>query len=60
MAVAGEDVNFPSSPMYLILDQAVSAFPFPPESGPGVYPAVMQVEYVRVYARQNRTGGTTK
>ena len=34
-------VNFPTQPMYPILDQAVDSWLFPPSSGPAVYPAYM-------------------
>lgn len=49
--VNGSKVNMPSSPMYLIFDQAVDAELFPPGTGPSEYGegVELQIEYVRVY-----------
>ena len=43
------DVLLPTAPMYLILNQAVSSYLFPPSPTHGNYPATMSVDYIRVF-----------
>ena len=45
------EVRLPTSPMYIILDQAVDSWLFPPGTGPAAYGdgVHMLVDFVRVY-----------
>ena len=48
-SVGRTTVDLPVSPMYLILNQAVDPLLFPPSPGSGSYPAILEVEWVRVW-----------
>lgn len=52
-SVKASAVSMPTSPMYIIFDQAVDSWLFPPSAGPGDYNGAdgveLKVDYVRVY-----------
>jgi beta-glucanase (GH16 family) len=47
-----EEVHLPTSPMYVILNQAVDSWLFPPSTGPGQYGdgVHLSIDYVRAYS----------
>ena len=48
---SASEVELPTAPMYIIFDQAVDSWLFPPAAGPGSYGdgVALAVDYVRVY-----------
>ena len=61
--LARDGVNLPSSPMFIIFNQAVDSWLFPPGAGPGDYDGDagvrMLVEWVRVYRNSSSSSSST-
>ena len=47
-----QEVILPSSSMYVIINLAIDGLIFPPSETKGIYPAIMNVDYIRVYQDQ--------
>ena len=61
--LAPDGVHLPSSPMFIIFDQAVDSWLFPPGSGPGDYAGDagvrMMVEWVRIYRNSSNSNSSS-